>query len=59
MATIGQENGGESGNTSHPTQLNPKKCEPLDGKMGSIYGSYWSPLATPNDEAYRQVLALR
>ena len=37
--TIGVENGGASGNITHPNQLNPRRCEALDGKMGSIHGS--------------------
>ena len=32
-------------------QLNPKWRGDLDGKMGSIHGSQWSLLATPNNEA--------
>ena len=31
------ENGGESGNTTHTTQVTPKQREPLDGKMGFIH----------------------
>jgi hypothetical protein len=30
VATIGVEDGGESGETTHPTQLNPRWPEPLD-----------------------------
>ena len=39
LVTIRVENGGESGNTTHPTQLNLRQREPFDGKMGSIHGS--------------------
>lgn len=28
----------------HPTQLNPRQHEPLDGRMGVIHGSQWSSL---------------
>ena len=39
VMTIGVENGGESGDTTHLTSLNPRQRGPLDGKMGSIHGS--------------------
>ena len=51
VATKGVENGGESDDTTHPTQLNPRECEPLDGRMGSIHDSQWSSLSTPNNKA--------
>ena len=47
VATIGAENGGESGKTTHPTQLNPRWPEPLDARMSSIHEAQWSSLATP------------
>ena len=37
--TKGVENERESGDTTHYTQLNPRRCEPLDGGMGSIHNS--------------------
>jgi hypothetical protein len=39
LAIIWVENGGEGGNTMHPTQPNPRQHEPLDGKVGFIHGS--------------------
>ena len=39
MREQGVENGGEGDDTTQPTQLNHRQCEPLDGRMGSIHGS--------------------
>ena len=52
METSGVENGGESGNTTHPTQLILGQCEPLDGRMGFIHGAHWSLVSPPNNEAW-------
>jgi hypothetical protein len=37
LATMGVENEGESGDTTHPTQLNPRRHEPLELQGGSHF----------------------
>ena len=49
MATKEVENEGESGDTTHPIQLDPRRHEHLNERVASIYGSHWSSLATPNN----------
>ena len=52
-------NGGESGDTTHPTHLNPRRCEPLDGRLGFIHNPQWSSPATPNIGAMKRVPVFR
>ena len=51
MAITRVENRGKSGDTTHPTQLNPRRHHSSDGKIVSIHGSQCSSLGTHNNEA--------